>query len=337
MRRAIFVLCLLTLSAHAEQKNVKLLTGLTDIELQRTMNMMRASLGTHCDHCHVIGKEWDFASDEKPRKKRAREMIQMVMDMNRTQFGGRSVISCYTCHRGSIRPMNLVPLPTPAPPFPTPVAEKIELPEAKALVGKYAAAMGDTTRLVTRHLIGDATKAGNTVPIEVHEQNGKTRQITQLPKGKLEQTFDGTTYWWRDAQGSGAMAAGGQENFRALTDAFAPVLPSDIGADAQTIRREKIGERETWVVQRGVPKEVYRRFFFDTESGLLLRSVLYTPRSIGTIPQQTDYEDYRDVGGTKYPYLIRVSMVDPWTGVTRQYKAVELGAPIDDGEFAMPK
>jgi hypothetical protein len=337
MRRAIFILFLLTFSAHAEQKNVKLLTGLSDTELQRTMNMMRASLGTHCDHCHVINKEWDFASDEKPQKKLARVMIQMVMDMNRTHFGGRSVISCYTCHRGSVHPMNLVPLPTPAPPFPTPVAENVELPEAGVLITRYVAAMGNVTRLTTRHLTGDATKMGNTVPIEVLEQNGKTRQITQLPKGKLEQTFDGTNYWWRDAQGSGEMVSFAQENFRALADAFAPVVPADIGPDAQTVRKEKIGEREAWVVQRGQPKEVYRRFFFDTESGLLLRSVLYTPRSIGTIPQQTDYEDYRDVGGTKYPFLIRVSMVDPWSGVTRQYKTVELGAATDDAVFAMPK
>jgi hypothetical protein len=337
MRRAICILFFLTLSAHAGQKNVKLLTGLTDTELQRTMNMMRASLGTHCDHCHVIKEQWDFASDEKPRKQRAREMIQMVMDMNRTQFGGRSVISCYTCHRGAIRPVNTVPLPTPAPPFPTPVAEKVELPEAKALITKYAAAMGDTSRLDKRHLIGDATKTGNTVPIEVYEQNGKIRQITQLPKGKNEQTFDGGNYWWRDAQGSGTMIPFSQENFHALADAFAPVLPSDIGADSQTIRKEKIGEREAWVVQRGGPKEPYRRFFFDTESGLLLRSMLYVPRSIGTIPQQTDYEDYRDVGGTKYPFLIRVSMVDPWTGVTRQYKTVELGTAVDDAVFVMPK
>ena len=221
MRRAIFVLLLLTLSARAEQKNVKLLTGLTDTELQRTMNMMRASMGTHCDHCHVSGEQWDFASDAKPQKQRARAMIQMVMDLNRTQFDGRSVISCYTCHRGATRPVNTVPLPTPAPPFPTPVAEKIELPVVNTLVAKYVAALGDVTRLGTRHLIGEATKAGNTASIEIREQNGKLQQITQLPKGSLEQTFDGTNYWWRNAEGTGSMPPGGQENFRALADAFA--------------------------------------------------------------------------------------------------------------------
>jgi hypothetical protein len=337
MRRIMLVVLALTLSAHAEQKNVKLLTGLTDTELQRTMNMMRASLGTHCDFCHVINKEWDFASDEKPRKKRAREMIQMVMDMNRTQFAGRSVISCYTCHRGANRPVNTVPLPQTPPPFPTPVPEEIQLPETKTVIARYVAALGDVTRLGTRKLIGENTKAGATAPIEVREKGSKIQQIVHLPKGDLEQTFDGTNYWRRDADGVAPMNPGGTENFRALADAFAPVLPADIGEDSTTIRKEKVGDREAWVVQRGHPKAPYRRFFFDTESGLLLRSVLYTPRTIGTIPQQTDYEDYRDVGGTKYPFLIRVSMVDPWTSATRRYTTVELGASIDDAVFAMSK
>jgi hypothetical protein len=329
-----FVLLVLALTARAEQKNVKLLTGLTDLELQRTMNMMRASLGTHCDHCHVVEKEWDFASDEKPQKKRASEMIRMVMDMNRTQFGGRAVISCYTCHRGSKRPVNLVPLPQTPPPFPTPVAEEPQLPATKDVIAKYAAALGDVNRLRTRILAGEITKGETMLPIEIREKGAKVRQVVHMPNGNLEQFFDGTSYWRRDAQGVAPMPPPGQENFRALTEAFALPLPADIGEDSSTIRKEKIGERETWVVQRGTPHEVYRRFFFDTESGLLLRSVIYTPRSIGTIPQQTDFEDYRDVGGTRYPFRVRVSMVDPWSGAMRQYKSVELGAAMDDAVFA---
>src|SRR5688572_20263168 len=100
MRRTIVIIVLaaISVSVAGDQKNVKLLTGMTDRELQLTMNLMRASLGTHCDYCHVSGKEWDFASDEKPAKARAREMIRMVMEMNRSTFGGRAEVSCYTCH-----------------------------------------------------------------------------------------------------------------------------------------------------------------------------------------------------------------------------------------------
>jgi hypothetical protein len=59
--------------AAQELKNVHLLKGLTPTQFQRTMNMIRSSVRVHCHFCHVAGdKEWDFASDEKPQKKRAR-------------------------------------------------------------------------------------------------------------------------------------------------------------------------------------------------------------------------------------------------------------------------
>ena len=232
------------------------------------MNMMRASLGTHCDHCHVIGEEWDFASDEKPRKKRARDMIQMVMDMNRTQFDGRSVISCYTCHRGSTRPMNLVPLPTPAPPFPTPVAEKVELPEAKTLIAKYAAAMGDTTRLgIAPSASARPRRRGTRYRSRSTSRTARFSRSRSLPKGQARADLRRHELLVaRRAKGAANHAVSfAQENFSALAGAFAPVLPSDVGTESQTIRKEKVGERDTWVVQRGGPKEPYRRFFFDTE------------------------------------------------------------------------
>src|SRR5436190_23411353 len=112
MRKLIVVLAF-AFSASAELKNVKLLTGLSELQLQRTMNMMRASLGVHCDYCHVVDDKngWQFASDDKKEKKTAREMIAMVIKLNKEQFGGRSEISCWTCHRGSTHPVALVSLP----------------------------------------------------------------------------------------------------------------------------------------------------------------------------------------------------------------------------------
>ncbi|HYC58877.1 MAG TPA: c-type cytochrome [Thermoanaerobaculia bacterium] len=332
MRRTVLLLIVIAFTARAEQKNVKLLTGLTDLELQRTMNMMRASLGTHCDHCHVIDKEWDFASDAKPAKQRARDMIKMVMDVNRTAFEGRAEISCFTCHRGAVRPVSLATLPQIPPPFPTPQRKDLQLPEARTLVEKYGKALGDATRLSSRTLKGDVTRGPMTVPIEVHAKGARVRQITHLPKGALTQTFDGTTYWWRDHEGIEVMPPRGQQEFRAVADAFAPVLPSEIGADARTTGKDKIGDRDVWVVSSG-----WKKFYFDAESGLLLRSVLVTPTAIGRYAQQTDYEDYRDAGGTRFPYRTRFSLVDPWSGSTREYKSVELGVPIDDAIFAKPQ
>ena len=87
MQKIAFVLAAALAAAplSAQQpKNVQILTDLTPTQLQRTMNMMRGSLGTHCDYCHVVTEKdgWNFASDDKPEKKTARDMITMTMELN---------------------------------------------------------------------------------------------------------------------------------------------------------------------------------------------------------------------------------------------------------------
>jgi hypothetical protein len=69
------------------------------------------ALGVTCTHCHV---ETDFASDEKRPKKAAREMQVMHRSINdqlrKLQHldieVDKRLISCSTCHRGSIDPRN---------------------------------------------------------------------------------------------------------------------------------------------------------------------------------------------------------------------------------------
>jgi len=83
MRKTIFLAIFFSAAgAQAEQKNVKLLTGMSDTQLIQAMNLMRASLGVHCDFCHVMNDKtgWDFASDEKEEQKTGREMIRLVID-----------------------------------------------------------------------------------------------------------------------------------------------------------------------------------------------------------------------------------------------------------------
>ena len=40
-----------------------------------------------------------FYAEETPRKATARRMILMVQSINKTNFGGARVVTCYTCHR----------------------------------------------------------------------------------------------------------------------------------------------------------------------------------------------------------------------------------------------
>ena len=75
------------------------------------------SLGVKCGHCHYSEKvegqdkpKWDFASDEKPEKKIARDMMRMEDAINSRYIakigdGKLDKITCVTCHRGKTEPM----------------------------------------------------------------------------------------------------------------------------------------------------------------------------------------------------------------------------------------
>ncbi len=338
----IVAILFLALPAYAEQKNVKLLTGMTDIELLHTMNFMRASLGVHCDFCHVVnqGTGWDFASDEKQTKRMARHMIEMVQQINQQNFEGNPVVSCNTCHRGSTRPVALVSLPQIPPPFPTPIPPKpTNLPSRDEVVAKYTAAMGDVSRLKLARVVRGTREAsdGKAAPFEAQMIDEKVHVVGQTPFGLTEQVVTASGGWMKTDKGVRKMGDDQIENFTELANAYEPLSPQTIPANAKVVNREKIGEHDTVVVAAQIDHHTRQRLFFDTSTGLLVRRQILRRRSIGEIPQQTDFDDYRDLSGTKFPFFVRVSLVDPWNSATRRYSEVVLGANIDEKVFTPPE
>ena len=87
-------------------KNVQLLKGIPVSEFMDTMGFFSASIGSNCVHCHVEDSltHWEKFAEDVPRKQTARRMIRMVDAINKTNFGGRKVLTCYSCHRGDLRP-----------------------------------------------------------------------------------------------------------------------------------------------------------------------------------------------------------------------------------------
>src|SRR5262245_52049678 len=92
----------------AEQvfKNVQALKGITVDDFLGTMGIMAAALQFDCSDCHVGAgtDKVDWAADT-PRKRMARNMVNMVATINRTNFGGRQMVTCWTCHRNRDKPL----------------------------------------------------------------------------------------------------------------------------------------------------------------------------------------------------------------------------------------
>src|SRR5258708_19175983 len=105
------------------EKNIKVLNGMPASQLIPVMNYFASSMGRRCNFCHVNNNgQWDYAADTKPEKNTAREMIKMVLDINKNNFKGQLQVSCYTCHRGRNQPQSIptLPLPMPSPPAANP-------------------------------------------------------------------------------------------------------------------------------------------------------------------------------------------------------------------------
>src|SRR5438093_5202132 len=94
------------LMAEEVFKNVQILKGIPVNQFMDTMGFFAASLGLNCVYCHVSEslENWDRFADDVPRKRMARSMMVMVNELNKTKFGGRRAVTCYSGHLGSELP-----------------------------------------------------------------------------------------------------------------------------------------------------------------------------------------------------------------------------------------
>src|ERR1700694_225114 len=82
----------------AEQvfKNVQVMKGIPVNQFMDTMGFFSAALGLNCTGCHVAEslQDWSKFAEDVPRKRMARQMIQMVNGMHKANFGGPRALTC---------------------------------------------------------------------------------------------------------------------------------------------------------------------------------------------------------------------------------------------------
>jgi photosynthetic reaction center cytochrome c subunit len=336
------------------QKNIKVLNGLPQSQLIPVMNFFSASLGVRCNYCHVNNNGvWAFDSDEKPEKGTAREMVTMVLNVNKTTFKGGMEVSCYTCHRGMRNPVGLPPLPLPTPaPRPSPAGPSAapgaqasptpRPPSADDIINKYVTAIGGQAaidKIKTRVMKGTIANAnGQALTYEiVQAAPDRAYESFVAPRGGMERAVNGNMGWEKNPQGVRDIMGGQLADLKMSLQLFRNLKLKEQYTSLRLGRKDKIGDREVYVITATTADKKRERLFFDVENGLLLRRITYTETMIGIIPEQTDFEDYRDVEGVKLPFIIRLSPVDVGNpGSTRTFTEIKLNVPVDDSKFNKP-
>jgi hypothetical protein len=354
-------------------KNVQVLKGIPVDDFMETMGIMTAALQFDCSDCHANAgtDKVDWAADT-PRKRTARRMVTMVATINKDNFAGRQMVTCWTCHRNRDRPLT------------TPIMETIYgmpnldmddvippgqgLPSPQSILDKFIAASGGAQRLAGLTSI-DAK--GTSVGFGGFGGGGDVEIVAKAPdkrstiilfkeatgRGDQIRSYDGKTGWVRtplNVLGEYQLNGGDLDGARfdaqltfpgqikqILTNLKTgpPTSITDLpGPSSQTSLQKDIStdqqSHSVDVVQGTGPRGLLVTLYFDRQTGLLLRELRYGPSPIGRVPTQIDYADYRDVSGIKLPFRITYAWLDGRDSI--ELKEIKTNVPVDEKKFGRP-
>jgi Photosynthetic reaction centre cytochrome C subunit len=329
-------------------KSVVLFKGIPVDTFFETMGMFASAMGNDCTFCHDSGAYFDKALFAKPtpRIARARQMVTMMNGLNEQYFGGRSRVTCFTCHGGSQSPRSEPDLaiqygaPTEDPNARDfPVDTRVT---ADQVFDTYLQALGGADR-VARFTSFSATgtyegfdTGMKKVPVELYAKSpAQQTMVVHLSIGQSTRAFDGRNGWMAGPDTPLPLLTLTEGNLdRARLEALV-AFPTGLrqAFPRWRVGRTAIGDKEVRIVQGVGAAQALANFYFD-DSGLLVRLVRWTRTPVGFVPTQIDYSNYRDVNGVKVPFTRTVSQT--YMQMTVELANVQANASIDDARFAQP-
>ena len=334
--------------------NVQVLKGIPVNQFMETMGFFSAALGYNCTNCHgdqVLGN-WAKYADDTPVKRTARRMVEVARTINKTLFGGREAVTCYTCHRGSPTPKIVPSLLEQYSEPPADDPDEVEIsrrapatPTADDILDRYIQVLGGAQRLAAlTSFVGKGNYDGfdsyhGKVAVDVYAKNtGQRTVIVHTQNGESVTAYDGRNAWImgpdKPVSVLQLVPGGDLDGVKLDADlAFPGGLKKALTGLRVGFPTTTIDDREVQVVQATAGASRVK-LFFDKQTGLLTRVVRYSKTIVGPVPTQIDYSDYREVAGVKMPFQWRLT----WTDGQSMYSLNEVqpNVAIDAAKFARP-
>jgi photosynthetic reaction center cytochrome c subunit len=335
-------------------KNITVLKGIRVDEFMGTMGLFSAALSFCCKDCHTgagtANPRWE---DDPPRKVTARRMAQMVAKINQENFNNRQVVTCWTCHRGSPSPAITPPIDTvygesvftPTDLLPIANPATAGTPPADQILDKYIQALGGAdavSKLTSWSATGNSHLFGEV-------KNDKTEIFAKGPnlldtvvhqtEGDVARTYDGREAWVMlplTVVGQYPLAGSMLDGARLDAQMAFPGGLKQFFSNWRVTYPSVVNGKPVYIIQGSLPAPsgLLASFYFDKQTGLLLRMVRYTATSMGRVPTQIDYSDYRPVAGVMMPYKWTYG----WISGQEQYEltAIQPNPAVDNSRFAKP-
>jgi hypothetical protein len=331
-------------AAQPRFKNLQVLKDVPPDQLIPAMQFITASLGVECEFCHVRDA---FDKDDKQTKQTARRMIQMMFALDADQFHGERAVTCYTCHRGSTKPVSIPMVDSTAPYVSearsavTPASQgRTNLPSANDVIEKYIRAVGGAAAIqnVSSRVESGTVSfgVGSSFPIDILSKSpSRQAMIVHLPAGDSSTVFDGQNGWLKPpASPVRDMPQADIEGAKLDADLQFPNNVQKTFQELKVIRTEKLSDHDAILLFATNPSGPPLELYFDRESGLLVRQLRFGSSPLGLNPTQIDYDDYKEFDGIKVPLHLVVTRPNRTLNV--HLLQVKQNVPVDDVKFARP-
>jgi hypothetical protein len=217
-----------------------------------------------------------------------------------------------------------------------------DLPSGESLIRRCIESEGGTKaieRAQTAIMTGTVELAGHNIsgPLEIYQQGDKSYTEIDLPGiGKIQEGFDGRIAWESNLL-QGPRVKDGEELEAARRASRMSVLGDwkDYYKSAVTAGAEDVNGKPAWKVNmtptHGISAE---QFFFDRDSGLLVKMTQTLRTALGDIPVEMTLGDYRVVDGIQTPFSMTQSAMGQ--NMALHIDKVTYNAKIPAGRFDLP-
>jgi len=153
--------------------------------------------------------------------------------------------------------------------------------------------------------------------------------------GKIEQGFDGETAWENSAL-QGPRILEGDEKLSAKRAATLSLITSwrDVYKDAHTLGAEDIDGKPAWKVEMTPKEGKPETFYFDRDSGLLVRISAVFSTAMGNISTESTMSDFRSIDGILTPFAMTEKAMSQ--NIVMRFKTIDYNVTLAKDRFDLP-
>ena len=219
---------------------------------------------------------------------------------------------------------------------------KGSMPTVDQILDKYVMALGGkaaiekhTSRVMKGTLDIPAAGVSGSAELYAKAPDKSLTLITVPGFGIVQEGFDGTVGWAEDPQ-SGLREKSGVELATTKLDShfYRDINLKKLYPKMMLKGEEKVGERATYVIEATPAEGDPEKWYFDAETGLLLRMDVERESPLGKQPVEVYLDNYKEADGVKLPFSLR-QVTSAFT-INITIDKVTHGESIDDAKFKKP-